>query len=94
MPPASPMATPMRASSRNRKLPARPQSMVIRLQPMQAMTITGLRPMRSDSRPSGKPNRVKNSAKVSPESRPIWVSEMANSAFTGSMRIAISCRSM
>ncbi|MNM99381.1 hypothetical protein D3C81_1119410 [compost metagenome] len=68
--------------------------MVIALQAMQDRAMIGLRPMRSDKRPSGKPNRVKNSAKVSPESRPIWVSEMPNSAFTGSMRIAISCRSM
>ncbi|MNR26952.1 hypothetical protein D3C85_1441970 [compost metagenome] len=58
VPPASPTATPIRASTRVRKLPAMPQSMVIRLQAMQLKAITGLRPMRSDRRPSGKPNTV------------------------------------
>ncbi|MNG13146.1 hypothetical protein D3C84_968060 [compost metagenome] len=58
VPPASPTATPMRASTSIRKLPATPQSMVIKLQAMQLRAITGLRPMRSDRRPKGKPNRV------------------------------------
>ncbi|MNM36884.1 hypothetical protein D3C76_1268090 [compost metagenome] len=58
VPPASPMATPMRARTRVKKLLAMPQSMVIRLQAMQLKAITGLRPMRSDSRPRGRPNTV------------------------------------
>ena len=58
VPPASPTATPMRASTNVRKLPAMPQSMVIKLQAMQLKAITGLRPTRSERRPKGKPNTV------------------------------------
>ncbi|MNW15357.1 hypothetical protein D3C71_2138280 [compost metagenome] len=58
VPPASPIATPIRATTSIRKLVANPQNMVIRLQAMQLSAITGLRPIRSESRPSGKPNSV------------------------------------
>ena len=58
VPPASPTATPMRNSNSMTKLVATPHSMVMALQAMQARAITGLRPMRSDRRPMGKPNKV------------------------------------
>ncbi|MNN38326.1 hypothetical protein D3C81_1523180 [compost metagenome] len=57
-PPASPTATRMRNISSIAKLVARPQSMVVTLQAMQATATTGLRPIRSERRPSGRPNTV------------------------------------
>ena len=58
VPPASPIATPIRAITSMVKLAAKPQKMVMTLQAIQLKAMTFLRPIRSDRRPSGKPKRV------------------------------------
>jgi hypothetical protein len=94
MPPASPTATAMRASSSCQNCVAMPQAIVARLHMVQQAATMLRRTPRSARRPTGMPRPAYNTPKASPVSRPICVSEAPYSRLIGSISTAIACRSM
>ena len=94
MPPASPTATDMRASSSTQKVCAMPQAMVAIDHSAQHTAMILRRLLRSASLPTGTPSPAYSSAKARPVSKPMTVSETPNSRLIGSIRMATTCRSI